>query len=225
MRRSDGCLRRTQLFYPGRGGPHRIAHLRRWDRGVVRGRCAPRVSAQAGFFGPTTLRLRPWTPACPSRARGLLSAQWKPGYHGPARQGPRHSSEDFVKSQALQAWRASRGVFPREVPLLERFPRGVPLDSAKDRAELREAPGPREGSFRAKLSLPPAAERTWDDVRGAIVILVLKAVNKAASSQGGLRPRHFCDKEDACTAGVTMDGPTDLCSANHRPGWTVAFQL
>ena len=34
-------------------------------------------------------------------------------------------------------------------------PRGVALDSAKDQAELREAPRPREGSFRAKLSLPP----------------------------------------------------------------------
>ena len=33
-----------------------------------------------------------------------VSAQWKLGYHGPARQGPRHSSEDFAKDQALQAW-------------------------------------------------------------------------------------------------------------------------
>ena len=68
--------------------------------------------------------------------RGLLSAQWKPGYHGPACQGPLHSSEDFAKDQALQAWRpsrgffptrgilqawrASRGISPREGPLLER---------------------------------------------------------------------------------------------------------
>ena len=36
----------------------------------------------------------------------------------------------------------SRGTSPREVP------RGVALDSAKDQAELREAPRPREGSSR-----------------------------------------------------------------------------
>ena len=50
-----------------------------------------------------------------------------------------------------------------------------------------------------------------------------KAVNKAAPSKGGSRPRHFRDKENTCTADVTVGGPTDLCSANHRPAWTVAF--
>ena len=33
----------------------------------------------------------------------FLSAQWKPGYHGPACQGPQDSSEDFAKDQALFA--------------------------------------------------------------------------------------------------------------------------
>ena len=47
------------------------------------------------------------TSACPSWARGLLSAQWKPGYHGPACQGPQDLSEDSAKDQALQAWRGS----------------------------------------------------------------------------------------------------------------------
>ena len=78
-----------------------------------RNRCAPRVTAQAGIVGPPTLRLHQRTTACPSWARGLLSAQWKPGYHGPACQGPQHRSENFAKDQALQAWRASRGFSPR----------------------------------------------------------------------------------------------------------------
>ena len=33
----------------------------------------------AGHFGPMTLRLRPLAAACPSWARGLLSAQWELG--------------------------------------------------------------------------------------------------------------------------------------------------
>ena len=64
-------------------------------------RCAPRVTAQAGIVGPLTLRLHPRISACPSWAQGLLSAQWKLEYHGPACQGPRHPSEDFAKDQAL----------------------------------------------------------------------------------------------------------------------------
>ena len=58
-----------------------------------------------------------------------VSAQWKPGYHGPACQGPQHWSENFAKDQALQAWRASpspaslaEGFFLGEGPLLERAP-------------------------------------------------------------------------------------------------------
>ena len=34
-----------------------------------------------------------------------LSAQWKPGYHGPACQGPLHRRKIFAKDQSLQAWR------------------------------------------------------------------------------------------------------------------------
>ena len=33
----------------------------------------------AGHFGPMTLRMRPSPQACPSWARGLLSAQWELG--------------------------------------------------------------------------------------------------------------------------------------------------
>ena len=33
----------------------------------------------AGHFGPMTLRLHPLAAACPSWARGLLSAQWELG--------------------------------------------------------------------------------------------------------------------------------------------------
>ena len=102
----------------------------------------------------------------------------------------------------------------------------VPEDEELRKDILRE-------SHRSRFTIHPGGNKMyqdikrtfWLDVRDAIVILVLKAVNKAASSQRGLRPRHSRDKENACTAGVTMDGPTDLCSANHRPGWTVAFQL
>ena len=218
---------------------------------MLQNRCAPRVTAQAGIVGPPTLRLHPRTPACPPWARGLLSAQRKTGYHGPACQGPRHSSEDFSKDQALQAWRASRGFSPREGPLLERTSRmllqillrtrlskpgepreGPLLERAPQGCRLGFCQGPSGASRGPQASrgfLPreaisaPAAERTWDDVRGAIVILVLKAVNKAAPSQEGLRPRHFRDKENACPTDVTVGRPTDLCSANHRPAWTVAF--
>ena len=38
----------------------------------------------------------------------ILSAQWKPGYHRPACQGPLHRRRNFTKDQALQAWRGSR---------------------------------------------------------------------------------------------------------------------
>ena len=38
----------------------------------------------------------------------ILSAQWKPGYHGPAYQGPLYLRKNFTKDQALQAWRDSR---------------------------------------------------------------------------------------------------------------------
>ena len=54
---------------------------------------------------------------------------------------------------------------------------------------------------------------------------VNKAVNKAASSKGGSRPRHFRDKENTCTADVTMGCPTDLCSANHRPSFSALVTL
>ena len=43
---------------PGRGGTHHYARYFRGDRGIVTGRDAPRVSDFAGFFGPTTIRLR-----------------------------------------------------------------------------------------------------------------------------------------------------------------------
>ena len=42
----------------GRGGTHHHARYFRGDRGIVPGRSAPRVSGFAGFFGPTTIRLR-----------------------------------------------------------------------------------------------------------------------------------------------------------------------
>ena len=38
----------------------------------------------------------------------LVSGQWKPGYHGPACQGPLHLWKNFTKDQSLQAWRGSR---------------------------------------------------------------------------------------------------------------------
>ena len=141
------------------------------------------------------------------------------------RENIKEAASDSAKDGLFKPGEPREG-FPLARDLSSRgHPMGVPLDSAKDQAKLREAPRPREGFLPREAVSAPAAERTWDDVRDAIVILVFKVVDKAASSQRGLRPRHFCDKEDACTAGVTMDGPTDLCSANHRRGWAVAFQL
>ena len=142
------------------GGPHRVARWNKGDRGLGRNRCTPRVTAKTGIVGPPTLRLHPRVSACPSRARGLLSAQWKPGYHGPACQGPRHSSEDFAKDQALQAWRGSPSLVSLaedcslgEGPFLERAssqkarrglqPRGVPSPRSqlclRDRAHMGSA--------------------------------------------------------------------------------------
>ena len=84
-----------------------------------------------------------------------VSAQWKPGYHGPACQGPQHSSKDFAKDQALQAWRASRGTSPREGILDATF------DSAKDQAKrLGEASG-LTGFLPHEASSVSATERTW----------------------------------------------------------------
>ena len=108
-------------------------------------------------------------------SRTRLSKPGEPREDFPSRgTSPREDITDAAsvsaKDQALRAWRASRGVFPREVPLLDRSPRGVPLDSAKDRAGLREAPGPREAFLPRGAVSAPAAERTWDDVRDAIFI-------------------------------------------------------
>ena len=96
-----------------------------------------------------------WTPARPSRARGLLSAQWKPRYHEPACQGPRHSSEDFAKDQPLQAWRASRGFSPREGPLLERASRMLPSILPRIKPKGSARPPASRGSFPSKPALSP----------------------------------------------------------------------
>ena len=132
-----------------------------------------------------------------------MSAQWKPGYHGLACQGPQHLSEDFAKDQAspslvrfsepreaLQAWRASPRVFPSVRNLPSRGHHGCRQGSSqKARRGLR----PREDSFLTKRALSPrqsahglcavVGAATHDDASAVIAILVYKAVNKAAPSK------------------------------------------
>jgi hypothetical protein len=78
------CPLKEQL--PGHGGTPHDARPRSCAT-------ATRLSAAwhgpAGHFGPTTLRLRPWAHSRPSRARGLLSAQWRLGYEEPTLPRPR----------------------------------------------------------------------------------------------------------------------------------------
>ena len=98
------------------------------------------------------------------------------------------------------------------------------MDSAKDQAELREAPRPREGSFRVKLSLPLRQSAHGMTSATPSPSSCIKQSIKLHQAKEASGLAIFRDKESACTTDVTVGGPTDLCSANHRPGWTVAFQ-
>ena len=163
-----------------------------------------------------------------------MSAQWKPGYHGPAYQGPQHSSEDFAKDQALKAWRASRGFFPSRGTSPLEGTSDATLDPVKDQAKrLGEAsrltgflPASR-GSFPTKQALSPrqsahglcalrratgALMRGEDSV--AVATLVYKAVNKAAPSGDGQgaclvpsNPGHggMPQVDDVICSGLTAD--------------------
>ena len=174
----------------------------------------------AGLPQPSTLFRRshqgPGSPSLASLARVFPSRGTSP------QEDITEAASVSAKDLALQAWRASRVFSPREGPLLERAPRVSSWILPRTKRSFARPPG-----LARVLSAPgylcPAAERTWDDVRDAVAILVYKAVNKAAPSKGGSRPRHFRDKENTCTADITVGGPTGLCSANHRPAWTVAF--
>ena len=112
----------------------------------------------------------------------------------------------------------SREDFPREEPLLERAPQGCHPGFCQGPSGASRGPQASRGFLPREATSAPAAECTWDDVRDTVAILVHKAVNKAAPSQGGLRPRHFRDKENACTVGVVETrvpragppGPTTL---------------
>jgi hypothetical protein len=68
-------------------------------------------------FGPMMFHLQQ-SDACMPRARGLLSAQWKPGYHGQYAYGPRHRHL-ANKSRQGPTSSASRGNRPREDPFPE----------------------------------------------------------------------------------------------------------
>ena len=90
-----------------------------------------------------------------------LSAQWKPGYHGPACQGPRRYSEDFAKDQALQGWRASRGFFPSRGTSPREGSSGASFGSAKDQAKRLGEPSSLTGFLPHEASSVSATERTW----------------------------------------------------------------
>ena len=117
-----------------------------------------------------------------------LSAQWKPGYHRPACQGPRHPSENFAKDQALQAWRGSpslaspaKGFFPR---------RGTsPREGTKPKAWrlAKHALSPRQGAHGLCVFRRGTGAAAPDDASTVVAILVYKAVNKAALSKGAAR--------------------------------------
>ena len=55
---------------PGRGGSRHYARYYRGDRGILGSRSSPRISGQAGFFGPPTLRLRPRVSSVPIAGPG-----------------------------------------------------------------------------------------------------------------------------------------------------------
>ena len=79
-----------------------------------------------------------------------LSAQWKPGHHEPACQGPLHRRRNFTKDQVLQAWRGSHAWGGLDKDPLERGPR----------QGLGEASGLAKVSLRQGRSVS-ATERTW----------------------------------------------------------------
>ena len=100
-----------------------------------------------------------------------MSAQWKPGYHGPACHNPQHSSEDFAKDQASQPGEPQEETLPSRGPPPQED--DTARDSAKDQAsqpgepdeELfpREGLAPHEGPFPCEglsigeISLSPGA--------------------------------------------------------------------
>ena len=110
------------------------------------------------------------TSACPSWARGLLSAQWKPGYHGPACQGPQHPSKDFAKDQALQACRGSPSLARISMPgaalhawrgLAKGFSSARDLSSRGHQAKGSARPPASRGFLLREASSVSATERTW----------------------------------------------------------------
>ena len=116
-------------------------------------------------MGPRRFAFAYKPPASPSRARGLLSAQWKPGYHGPGLHRPTtlykrlHQVSLGRPPEAGSLERASLG--PREDLSLER-----PSSTAENTAKSGcRGSSPREDPLarfpREVRSPAPAAERTW----------------------------------------------------------------
>ena len=162
-----------------------------------------------------------------------MSAQWKPGYHGPACQGPLHRRKIFAKDQPLQAWRgphACRG------PSTE-----VSLDRGS-RQGLGEAAPSLAKAFHSRGYSASLTGRTWPlhppqsprraatgDAKAVVAIFVYKAVNKAASRKADNEACHFGDKGTVCSYAPRATSPWDpshVCSAS-PPSWLdgASFQL
>ena len=130
------------------------------------------------------LKLMPWLSSYIHTI--ILSAQWKPGYHGPACQGPSHLLKISPRTRLSK---------PGETPVPVEVSTGVPTteDLAKGLSRPRQA-SRRLVPFKLALHLwqsahglcasrrvPGAPKR--DDDSAPVAVLMNKGVNKAAPSK------------------------------------------
>jgi hypothetical protein len=159
-------------------------------------------------MGPRRFAFAYKPPASPSRARGLLSAQWKPGYHGPGLHRPTTLYKRFHQvslgrpPEAGSLERASPG--PREDLSLERPSSTAEIRLSQDVEAHPLARTPSRDSLVRSEALHPlqsahglcARHRVTrvtghGDAHAAVASFVPKVVNKAAPSKADYKNCHF----------------------------------
>ena len=129
----------------GRGGTHHHARYFRGDRRIVPSRDAPCVSGFAGSFGPTMIRRRLRSSNVPIAVPGATVGPLETRVSWAGLPQPSNAPQEFLLRTRRSAWRASRGMFPRE-GLFAR-----PSISAKDQTIGLEAPRGTSASRRPLL--------------------------------------------------------------------------
>ena len=141
-----------------------------------------------GHEGPTTLRLSPWAQSCPSRARGLLSAQWELGYGESTPPRPRTlaSQTKRLRTRPRRLAGPSRGNSPRGPEEETRAsrdpsPQGtLPRRQLASRESRRNLPSGRAAPEGKRCGQGSTARRTWPlprprgDTGALVAVLVIK---------------------------------------------------